>query len=122
QSVGQLGLAAAETVGELSGKLDVTIKAGQAQSTQSLTVIVSKANVPAFQPVAGIVVQPGTTATVNLALQRNGYVGPLELRPEGVSDKISIKASNVAEGQNESKLEIVAALDTPDAAHMLRIA
>lgn len=123
QSVGQLALAAdAAAADQLSGKVDVTIKAGKAEATQSLTVTVTKPNLPAFQPVQGIVVQPGTTANVTLILQRNGYAGPIEMRPEGVSEKIAIRATNVADGQNESKLEIVAAADAPDATHMLRVA
>ncbi len=123
QSVGQLALVAdAAAADKLSGKLDVTIKAGQAQATQSVAVTVNKLNLPAFQPVEGIIVQPGTTATINLALQRNGYAGPVEMRPEGVSDKITIRATNIADAQSESKLEIVAAPDAPEAAHMLRVA
>src|SRR5439155_1760705 len=71
QSVGQLAVAAADSTGELTGKVDVTIKVGQAQSTQSVTVTVSKVNLPAFQPVEGIVIQPGTTAALKLTLARN---------------------------------------------------
>src|SRR5207247_5222176 len=73
------------------------------------------------QPVEGIVIQPGTTAAIKLALQRNGFVGPVEVRPEGVSEKIALKAEPIADGKNESKLEIIAAPDTPEAAHALKI-
>jgi hypothetical protein len=123
QSVGQLALAAdAAAADKLSGKVDVTIKAGQATATQSVAVTVSKPNVPAFQPLQGIIVQPGTTATINLTVQRNGFAGPIEMRAEGVSDKVAIRAGNLAAGQNESKLEIVAAADAPAATYSLRIA
>ncbi len=122
QSVGQVALAADATAADkLSGKVEVTIKAGQAQATQSVAVTVNKLNLPAFQPVQAIVVQPGTTATVTLALQRNGYAGPVEMRPEGVSDKVSVRATHITDVQNESKLEIVAATDAPDATHKLSV-
>jgi hypothetical protein len=123
QSLGRLDLVVSDMLaaGEIGGTLEITIAVGQAQAKQSLAVSVTKPNLPTFEPVADVFVQPGGSASVRLVLRRNGYVGPLEVRPEGISDKVSLRAEDIAAGKIETKLEIAAAADTPEATHSLRV-
>jgi hypothetical protein len=123
QSIGRLDLLSSDmtAAAETNGQLEITLTAGQAQARQSLVVTVSKPTLPSFEPVGDTFVQPGGSASVRLVLRRNGYAGPLEVRPEGISEKISLRASEIAAGQNETKLEIAAAADTPEASHSLRV-
>jgi hypothetical protein len=122
ESVGQLELAAAATMGkeEVKTKIQVTVKVGDAQTTQPLEVTVKKFSLPSLVYQGDVLLQPGATAAVSLTVERNGYEGPLELRLEGVPPKIFSKVEPIAAGQNAAKVELTAALDAPDLNQKIR--
>ena len=124
ESAGKLELAAAQTLGdaELKATIKVTAKVGDLQAERSLDLTVNKINLPSFQPPDEMVFQPGATRTMDLAVERNGYQGPLELRVEDLPEKFAAKVENVAAEKSAAKLEITAAADAPDGPQTFRVA
>ena len=124
ESAGQLEVAAAEKLGdeELLATLRVTVKLAELEAEQTLRITVNKLNLPSFQPVAELILQPGRTKAVDLAVERNGYQGPLELSVEELPEKLSAKVENVAAEQSATKVAITAAADAPEGAKEIRVA
>ena len=126
-ATGQLELSAGEKAGEKGGTGDlkatlrVTAKLGEMTAERPLPLVVNKPKLPKFLPVADVVVQPGKTVYVDLALERNGYPGSLPLRVEGLPAKITGAALDLAAWQNATKLQIAAAADAPDGKHTFRV-
>jgi hypothetical protein len=123
ESTGNLELAAGDKLGdaELKATVRVTVKVGEQKAERPLALVVSKLNLPKLLPPAEVVVQPGTTAYVDVPLERNGFGGPLPLRAEGVPAKVEVVVLPIAAGQNASKMRIVAAADAPEGRHNVRL-
>lgn len=124
KSEGQLELAAAQTLGneELTADLSVTVKVGDLEAKQTLGLKIPKLNLPSFLPVSEAILQPGTSKTVDVNIQRNGFQGPMELRIEGAPAKVTCTAANITATANSTKLEVTAAGDAPNGAHKVRLA
>lgn len=123
QSAGKLEVLAAEKLGdaELKAKMRVLAKAGEQQAEQPLEVLVKKISLPAFKSPPAVILQPGVSTTVELAVERNGFAGPIEVRVEGLPEKVTAKAPTVAADQNAGPIEIAAASSAPDGKHDLRV-
>ncbi len=124
QSAGQLELLAAEKLGdnELQTRLTVSVKVGELRAEQPLALTVNKVKLPTLVPVPDVVLQPGQTKEVDVAVQRNGYQGPLKLGVEGLPDKVTGAVGEVAADQNAAKLKLTAAADAADASATVRVA
>lgn len=124
ESSGQLEIAAAEKLGdeELLASLRVTAKVGELEAEQTLRITVNKVKLPSFQPVAELILQPGKTKTVDLAVERNGYEGPLELSVSELPEKVSAKVENVAADASATKVTITAAADAPEGSKTIGVA
>jgi len=124
ESTGNLELAAGDKLGdtELKATLRVTVRAGEQKAERPLALVVGKLSLPKLLPPAEVVVQPGTTAFVDVPVERSGYSGPLPLRAEGVPAKVEVVVLPIASGQNASKMRIVAAADAPEGRHNVRLA
>jgi hypothetical protein len=121
KSEGQLQLTAAATLGDeaLEAQLQVIAKIGDLKAERILRVSVPKVNLPSFQPVAEVVLQPGTSARVRLTMDRKGFTGPLNLAPEGVPAKVTCKVAPVADNADGTDLEIAVAAGAPDGDHKI---
>ena len=124
ESTGQLELTAAQTLGdaELAATLAVAVKVGELESKQSLGLKVPKLNLPSFSPVAEVLLQPGSSRSADVGIQRNGFQGALEVRVEEAPAKTSCKGAAVAADKNSTKLEVTAASDAPDGSHKICVA
>lgn len=124
QSSGQLELAAAETLGqsELLATLRVVAKSGSLQAERPLVLTINKVNLPSFAPVSELVLLPGQSVELDLAVHRNGYQGPLKLAVDGLPDKLTAEVADLAPDQNSAKLKLAAAADAPDARARVRVA
>ncbi|MFV1968728.1 MAG: hypothetical protein ACC628_25195 [Pirellulaceae bacterium] len=124
QTAGKIELAAAEQLGEqeLKAKLTVWCKVADSETSQPFDLTVRKLTLPSFKPVQAVLLQPGTTATAKLTVERNGVKGPLVMRVENLPEKVTGKISDIAEGESETRLELAAAADAPDAKPSIRVA
>lgn len=123
-SVGPLTLTADLALGdvELAAKLSVTISIGQLKASQPLPVKVPKLNLPRFAPAAEVLLQPGTSLTVELGFQRNGYQGPAELTVEPGLPQLTCKVASLTPTMEATRLEVAAAPETPVGVHVVRVA
>jgi len=124
ESTGRLELAASEKLGdaEFKATLNVTAKVGDLEAEQPLQFTVNKVNLPSFQPVDEIILQPGATKVVDLAITRDEFQGPLELRVEELPEQLTAKVANVAADASAAKLDITAAAGAPEGAKEFRVA
>ena len=124
ESAGKIELAAAQSMGdeEIAANLPVTVKIGEVEAKQLLSLSVPKLNLPKFLPASEVLLQPGTSRTVDVSLQRDGYKGPIELRVDAAPAKIACKVANVTADESATTLEIKAAGDAPDGSHKIRVA
>ncbi|MDI9443322.1 MAG: terpene cyclase/mutase family protein, partial [Planctomycetota bacterium] len=121
KSEGQLLLTAAASLGEeaLDAPLQVIAKIGDLKAERTLRVSVPKVNLPSVQPVAEVVLQPGTAARVGLKLDRRGFTGPLNLVAEDVPAKVTCKVAPVGDTADETELEIAVDAGAPDGEHKI---
>ncbi len=123
KSEGKLKVAAALKLGDetLAANLPLLAKVGQVEAEQTLGLTVKKVNIPSFQPVHDMLLQPGASAGIDLKIERNGFQGPLELRLEGLPQKVSGKVGKIAADQTTTRLELVVAGDAPEATQAVRV-
>ena len=122
-SEGELALAAAPTLGDepLAGSIELEVRIGEQTARSTLAVEVPRVELPTFLPVNKILLQPGSRTAVDLQLQRNGYAGPLELKIEGVPDRVICKVANLQDQQASTTLEIETAEGVPDKTYPIRV-
>ena len=120
-STGKLEIAAVQTLGDadLDAKLTVVAKVGKLTSKQPLAVKVPKLNLPSFAAASAVLLQPGKSTSLDLAILRNAFEGPISLTVQGTPAKVVVKAAAVAAGQDKSKLDITIAADAPNGDHKL---
>jgi len=123
QSAGELKITAAQKLGdeELSASFPVKATLGELETSERLFVTVKKLNLPSFQPAGTLILQPGKTGVVELAVVRDGFEGPLQLRVEGLPQKVTAKVENIAAGQAGTKLQLTAAKDAAEGEHEVRV-
>lgn len=124
KSEGQLELAASEKLGDqdLKATIKITAKAGTVQAEKELPVVVSKLKLPSFQAAKPILLQPGGSMAVDLAINRNGYEGPLELRVENLPAGVTGVVSKLEAKQATTNLQVTVGSDAPDARQPVRVA
>jgi hypothetical protein len=124
KSEGQLSIAAKETLGdqELKAQIKVVARVGLAVAEKNLDVTVPKLSLPIFQTAKPVLLQPGGSAVVEIAVNRNGFQGALDLRVENVPAKVTATIGKLDPSQSTAKLTIAAAADAPDVAQPLRVA
>ncbi|MCL4201832.1 MAG: terpene cyclase/mutase family protein [Pirellulaceae bacterium] len=120
----QLVLAADMTLGDvdLVATVSVTVKLGEQTASQPLAVHVPRLQLPTFLPVSEVLLQPGKNQTVNVAVQRDGFEGPLELRVDGAPDNVTCTMADIHAGQDATKLDIAAVPGVKDGTYPLKIA
>lgn len=123
QSTGKLELAAGADPGEnaFSATAKVVASLNGERAETPLAITVSKLNLPTFQPVDTVVLQPGVTVPVKLTVERAGFGGSMEIHAEGLPPKVFARAVVVPPGQSDVKLEIAAAADAPDGQHAVKL-
>ena len=124
QSNGQIELAADEKLGdkEETFELKAIIRAGSLETSQPLSVTITKVSLPTFLPAPAIVLQPGTATTVTLKIERQGNEGVIALAVEEVPAKVTAKVEPIADGRIETALELTAAADAAEASASIRVA
>lgn len=123
-SAGPLELQADMFLGdaELSANLSVTVAIGELKATELLGVQVPKLAIPSFQPVAGVVLQPGTKAVVDLTINRNGYEGPVTIAVETPPAGITCRVAHAAAESTTAKIEVTVLAGVANGSHKLRVA
>jgi len=91
------------------------------QAEQVVAVTVPKVKLPSFLPTAETAVQPGVPATIELAVDRTDYTGPMEIEVENVPGKFTGKAGNLAANQRSTKLEVTAMNEAPEGKQSIRV-
>ena len=91
------------------------------QAVQTLIVTVPKVQLPRFLPLTETVLQPGATATIELAVDRTAYNGPMDLQVENLPGKFTGKVGSLAADQKATKLHVTASQEVPDGKHSLRV-
>ena len=116
-------LAADPKLGDQEEKatVKVAVKVGQGQAEKTFALSIPRVALPTFAPVKPVLLQPGSRATVELAVQRGGFQGPLELSVQNLPKGVSAKAARLEANQNATKLEISAAPDAPDAKQPVQV-
>jgi hypothetical protein len=120
---GQLELVADLKLGdkETKAKVKVAVKVGTGQAEKTFDLTIPKVFVPSFQAAKEVLLQPGGSAVLDLAVNRNEFQGPLELRVESVLPKVMAKVSRLEANQNSVKLQLAAAADAPDVNQAIRV-
>ncbi len=123
KSAGQMIVKAAQSLGDeaLSSSFQVTAEIGEQTAEQPQALTVPKLNLPSLQPMAAVLLQPGTSQTVDVKLSRNGFKGPVPLQVEGATEKIQCKLAATSVEQDATKLEIKTAGDAPNADLKIRV-
>ncbi len=124
ESAGSLTVKVAQSLGDalLSTSVEVTAAIGEQAASQTLVVEVPKLNLPSLQPMAAVLLQPGTSQTVDVKLNRNGFEGPVKLRVEGGTEKVTCKLADATLEKDATKLKIAIAGDVKDTDLKIRIA
>ncbi len=123
KSEATIELAADPKLGDTEQKATVklSVKVGQGQAEKTFALTIPKVALPQFGQVKAVLLQPGNRATVELAIQRGGFQGPLDLAVENLPKGLSARVARVEANQNAAKLELAAAPDAPDAKQPLRV-
>ncbi|MEQ8791716.1 MAG: terpene cyclase/mutase family protein [Pirellulaceae bacterium] len=116
ESQGKLKISADIKLGDedLLRDMQVTVSIGTIAATQPLTLAVNEVKLPSFAPPTDLILAPGGSTTVQLALERNGYEGPLPLKITGAPAKVTVTAEPVADDGNATDLVVTAAADAPN--------
>ncbi len=116
-SAGNLTVKAAQSLGDepLTTSVEVTASIGEQTAAQPLTVNVPKLNLPSLMPMAAVLLQPGTSKTVDVKLSRNGFRGAVPLSVEGATAKVQCKLAAASVENDGTTLKIAAARDAPNA-------
>ncbi|NLS98227.1 MAG: terpene cyclase/mutase family protein [Planctomycetaceae bacterium] len=124
ESAGSLTVKAAQSLGDepLATSVEVTASIGEQTASQPLAVNVPKLNLPSLQPMTAVLLQPGTSRTVDVKLNRNGFQGAVPLSVEGATEKVQCKLAAASVENDATKLEITAARDAPNADLKIRVA
>ncbi len=124
ESAGSLTVKAAQSLGDepLATSVEVTASIGEQTASQALAVNVPKLNLPSVLPMAAVLLQPGTSKTVDVKLNRNGFQGAVPLRVEGATEKVQCKLAAASVENDGTTLEITAARDAANADLKIRVA
>lgn len=124
KSEGTIELVADPKLGDKEEKATVklAVKVGQGQAEKTFALTIPQVVLPQFGQVKPVLLQPGNRATVELAIQRRGFQGPLELAVQNLPTGLSGKVARLEANQNATRLELAAAPDAPDAKQALRVA
>lgn len=122
-SSGQVKVAVAESLGDerLMTTLQISAKVGEQEAKRGLGLTVNKVNVPKLVAPAKVLLQPSTSKTAELKVERNGFDGPLDLKLENLPKGVTAKVAKLEAGQNAAKIELTAAGDAPNADQPVRV-
>jgi hypothetical protein len=117
QSTGKLEITAAEQLGdeEVNAKPVLWCKVGNSETNRPFDLTVKKLSLPSFQPVNALLLQPGSKTKVKLTVERSGAQGPLPMKIAETPEKVTGTIADIADGANETELEVSVAADAPDA-------
>lgn len=120
---GTIELVADPKLGDKEEKATVklAVKVGQGQAEKTFVLTIPQVTLPQFEEVKPVLLQPGNRATVELAIQRRGFQGPLELSAENLPKGLSARVARLEANQNATRLELAAAPDAPDAKQPVRV-
>ena len=123
ESAGKLELAAVQSLGneDLNASLTVVVKVGKLTSKQPLGVKVPKLKLPTFAAAKPILLQPGKSTSLNLAINRSGFQGPINLTVQGAPANVVTKVTAVTADQNQSELNVTIAANAPNGDHKLAV-
>lgn len=123
ESKGKLKFNADQKLGDepLLANLQVTVKVGSIAASQPLPLSIKEVNLPSFVPVTDVILPPGESTSVRLAIERNGYEGPLDLRIGGAPPKVTVAAEPIAAESDATELNVAAAGDAPNAKTSLKV-
>jgi hypothetical protein len=123
QSICRVQFAAAETLGDeaISATLQVTLTASDVNLTQTLELTVNKLTLPTLLPVSEVLLQPGAKTTLMLAIERNGFEGPLNLRVEKLPSRVTGKVGSIPADADSTTLELAADPAAADANQSFRV-
>lgn len=123
ESKGTLEVVVDQKLGDeqLVANVLVTAKVGEVEAEQTLGLTISKLILPRFLPGGGVLLQPGSKATVEVQIERNGFKGPLQLSVEGLPQKVTGTVAAIPADKTTTKLELAAAADAPNADQQVRV-
>ncbi len=121
QVTATVDLTVAADAEEGTSNMNIIASAGKARGQQPVSIIVKKAPLPSFTPLAAVSLSPGGSASVKVGLDREGFNGPIQITVDGLPAKVTAQPLQVAADQNSANLQLAAAADTPDAAKSVRV-
>jgi hypothetical protein len=113
---------AGETGGEeISKPVKLVATAGEHSADQELKVTVKKILPHRVVPPAALTLKPGAAATIDVAVERNGHQGPIQIRLEGLPEKVTAAVVEVPAEQKSAKVQLAAAADAKEAQTAVRV-
>jgi hypothetical protein len=113
---------AAETGGEeIARSVKLVATAGDNTADQELKLVVKKILPHRVLPLALLTLKPGATATVDVAIERNGHQGPIQIKLEGLPEKVTAGTAEIPAEQASAKVQLTAAADAKEAQTPVRV-
>jgi hypothetical protein len=106
-----IAAAADAAEGQSTPKIAATVREQRVEAPLKLTI---ERFAVRLRPLPVITLKPGESKTLDVAVERRSYNGPLKLVPEGLPEKITANTLDVPAGQTKAQLQLAAATDAPE--------
>lgn len=123
QSQGELVLTADAGLGEneMSAAAQVQVEVAGRKATQALAIKVPQVALPEVQTASQVFLPPGGKATLDVTLKRSGESLPVELRIEGLPEKVQCPAVQLPATDSKAQLVLSAAGGIPEGEHKVQL-
>ena len=108
-TAGKAVLKALPSLGDKAVNASVTVNAKLEEKTasQAFNVVVDKVSRPEFGSISTVLLQPDSSSTISLPIQRNGFTGKLPLAISGGSPSLVTELKPLADEKNNTDIKIV---------------
>src|SRR5262249_7647845 len=108
-SAGQVRVTTSADAGAVQKRFQIVATAGDLVVRGEPPISILAAGTPALLPIADVTLKPGESQVLKIAVNRNGFEGPIDVTFTGLPEKVTASAAVIAAEASAVKVKLTAA-------------